>query len=288
MDRITIQNLEIFANHGMFQEETRLGQKFQISAELLLNLREAGLSDSIQKSIHYGEVCQYITSYLEEHTFQLIEAAAENLACELLLSIQPLEGISIEIKKPWAPIGLPIETVSVRMERAWHTVYLSAGSNLGDRESLIQDAVKELEQTSFFDRTGAIRNVALSGLIETKAYGKTDQPDFINGAIRLETIMDPSELLNRLHEIEQSAGRERVQRWGARTLDLDILFYDDLILEQTDLTVPHIDMKNRLFVLEPLMDLCPGKVHPVYRKTVSDLYAELSGKEFVNVQVTAR
>lgn len=282
MDRITIQNLEIFANHGVFQEETRLGQKFLISAELFLDLHHAGQTDNMQDSVHYGEVCHFITNYLEEHTFQLIEAAAENLARELLLQQPLLKGVMVEIKKPWAPIGLPIETVSVRIERAWHEVFLSVGANLGDKEATIRDAADALLKTEFSGHAGVIRNVTLSDLRETKSYGKTDQPDFLNGAIRFETILSPYELLERLHEIEAAAGRERKERWGARTLDLDIIFYDDLILYEHDLIIPHIDMKNRLFVLEPLMDLCPGKAHPVYHKTVSDLYAELSGEQFVN------
>lgn len=282
MDRITIQNLEIFANHGVFQEETRLGQKFLISAELFLDLHYAGQTDNMQDSVHYGEVCHFITNYLEEHTFQLIEAAAENLARELLLQQPLIKCVMVEIKKPWAPIGLPIETVSVRIEREWHEVFLSVGANLGDKEATIHDAVNALFKTTLSNHEGVIRCVTLSNLRETKAYGKTDQPDFLNGAIRFETILSPQELLERLHEIEAAAGRERKERWGARTLDLDILFYDDLIMNEADLIIPHIDMKNRLFVLEPLMELCPGKVHPVYNKTVSDLYAELSGKTFVN------
>ena len=282
MDRITIQNLEIFANHGVFQEETRLGQKFLISAELFLDLHHAGQTDNMQDSVHYGEVCHFITNYLEEHTFQLIEAAAENLARELLLKQPLVRRVMIELKKPWAPIGLPIETVSVRIERGWHEVFLSVGANLGDKEATIRAAVEALAQTTVFDHAGVIRNVTLSTLRETKAYGKTDQPDFLNGAIRFETILSPQELLERLHTIEAEAGRERKERWGARTLDLDILFYDDRIVNEPNLIIPHIDLKNRLFVLEPMMDLCPGKVHPVYHKTISDLYAELSGEQFVN------
>ena len=150
MDRITIQNLEIFANHGVFQEETRLGQKFLISAELFLDLHYAGQTDNMQDSVHYGEVCHFITNYLEEHTFQLIEAAAENLARELLLQQPLIKCVMVEIKKPWAPIGLPIETVSVRIEREWHEVFLSVGANLGDKEATIRDAVAEnLKNVSF-------------------------------------------------------------------------------------------------------------------------------------------
>ena len=101
MDKITIKNLEIFANHGVFPEENVLGQKFVVSAVLYTDIREAGKSDDLTKSIHYGEVSHQIKSYVENHTFQLLERVAEGLARELLLSVPRLEGIKLEIKKPW-------------------------------------------------------------------------------------------------------------------------------------------------------------------------------------------
>ena len=85
------------------------------------------------------------------------------------------------------------------------------------------------------------------------------------------TLYTPYELLNKLHDIENDNGRVRTIHWGPRTLDLDIVFYDDCVLEQSDLMIPHPDMENRMFVLEPLAQLCPGKVHPVLGKTVMNL-----------------
>ena len=130
MDRIKIQNLEVFGHHGVFSEETKLGQKFLVNATMYTNTRAAGYSDDLEKSINYGEVCHFITGYMQNHTFKLIEAVAEHMAQAMLMEYPLLQKLDLEIRKPWAPIGLPLENVSVEISRGWHTVYLSAGSNL--------------------------------------------------------------------------------------------------------------------------------------------------------------
>ncbi len=272
MDRIKIQNLEVFGHHGVFSEETKLGQKFLVNATLYTSIRAAGYSDDLDNSINYGEVCHFITRYMQNHTFKLIEAVAEHMAQALLMEYPLLKKIDLEIQKPWAPIGLPLENVSVEISRGWHTVYLSVGSNLGERQQFLRAAVGLLQECA------GIRNVKISKLVETAPYGYTDQPAFLNGAIELETLYTPQELLIGIHKIESDLGRERVIHWGPRTIDLDIVFYDDEIVAGSDLIIPHVDMQNRLFVLEPLNMLCPGKVHPVLHKTVAQLRQELISK----------
>ncbi len=269
MDRIKIQNLEVFGHHGVFSEETKLGQKFLVNATLYTSIRAAGYSDDLDNSINYGDVCHFITRYMQNHTFKLIEAVAEHMAQALLMEYPLLKKIDLEIQKPWAPIGLPLENVSVEICRGWHTVYLSIGSNLGERQQFLRAAVRLLQECA------GVRNVKVSKLVETAPYGYTDQPAFLNGAIELETLYTPQELLIGIHKIEADLGRERVIHWGPRTIDLDIIFYDDEIVAEPDLIIPHIDMQNRLFVLEPLNMLCPGKVHPVLHKTVAQLRQEL-------------
>ena len=134
MDKIQIKNLEIFANHGAFPEENKLGQKFVISATLYTSTRKAGKTDDLTASIHYGEVSQFITKFVREHTWKLLETVVEQLAEAMLLQIPHLEKVELEIKKPWAPVGLPLETVSVSIERGWHTAYIAMGSNMGDKK----------------------------------------------------------------------------------------------------------------------------------------------------------
>ena len=144
-DQIKITDLEVFANHGVFPEENALGQKFLVSAILYTDTRRAGLTDDLNASIHYGEVSAFIDRYLREHTFKLLEGAAEALAEELLLHTKGLEKILLEIKKPWAPVKLPLKTVSAEIELGWHTAYIALGSNMGDRESCLNNAVKALD-----------------------------------------------------------------------------------------------------------------------------------------------
>lgn len=268
-DKIKIQNLEVFANHGVFPEENVLGQKFVVSAELYTDTRKAGQTDELTASIHYGEVSAFIDRYLKEHTFQLLERVAESLAEELLMQTKGLQKIRLEIKKPWAPVALPLETVSVEIEREWHTAYIALGSNIGDSEAYLKEAIDKLDHLS----TSRVEKV--SSFLVTAPYGVTDQPDFLNGCLKLQTLLYPEELLRELNRIEQEAGRERIIHWGPRTLDLDIIFYDDLICEEDDLCIPHIEMHKRCFVLKPLEEIAPYKRHPVTGKTVREMLGEL-------------
>ena len=117
MDKITIRNLEIFANHGVFPEENALGQKFVFTITMHLSTRRAGRSDDLAASIHYGEVSHFVQRFVREHTWKLLETVAERLAEALLLEYPLMEGVDVEIQKPWAPIGLPLETVSVSINK---------------------------------------------------------------------------------------------------------------------------------------------------------------------------
>lgn len=271
-DQIKITDLEVFANHGVFPEENKLGQKFLVSAVLYTDTRKAGKTDDLTASIHYGEVSAFITKYMKEHTYQLLERVAETLAEEMLKSISGLCKIDLEIKKPWAPIGLPLKTVSVKISREWHTTYIALGSNIGDSETYLNEAVEKIGQIP----TCTVEKV--SSYLVTEPYGVTDQPDFLNACLKMRTLLYPEELLKELNQIEKEAGRERIIHWGPRTLDLDILLYDDIVLEEDDLCIPHVEMHKRSFVLEPLAEIAPYKRHPVYGKTVREMLEEIQAQ----------
>ena len=268
-DYISIKNLKVFAHHGVLPEETRDGQDFFIDARLYTGLREAGKSDNLDNTVDYGDVCIFINTFLSTNTYKLIESAAENLAEALLKKYTLLNAVDITIHKPSAPIPLDFKDVSVNIIRKWNEAYLGIGSNLGEKEVYIKAALCKLADAP------EIRNVRCSKLIETKPYGGVEQDDFLNGAVRIETLFSPEELLERLHQIENEAGRTREIHWGPRTLDLDILFYENIVMSTNTLTIPHPDMENRDFVLEPLMELCPYYVNRATNKTVKQMYGEL-------------
>ena len=264
-DCIIIENLNVFAYHGVYPEETRDGQNFYVNAILYTDTKKAGYSDELEDSTNYGDVCQEIHRFLTEHTYKLLEAAAEKLAEYLLQTFPLIQELTLEIRKPEAPIPLPFESVSVKIHRGWNRAFIALGSNIGDRQAYIGNALKHLGED------GNIRNIRVSTLIETKAYGGVEQEDFLNGVLECETLYSPERLLLRLQEEEQLAQRKREIHWGPRTLDLDVLFYEDEVWDKTHLTIPHPDMINRDFVLKPMVELAPNFVHPIYRCTMREL-----------------
>lgn len=269
MDKIRIQNLEVFAKHGVFPEENVLGQKFVLSATLYTSTRKAGLTDELEYSIHYGEVSHFMKKFVEEHTYKLLERVVEELAQELLLAFPLMKKIDLEISKPWAPIGLPLDTVTVSVSRGWHTAYIALGSNMGDKKAYLDEAVKRLSERK------DCKVVKVADYLETEPYGGVEQDNFLNSALELETLLSPEELLDALHVIEQEAKRERLIHWGPRTLDLDILLYDDLVLDTEDLHIPHIEMHKRDFVLIPMTQIAPYKRHPLKLATMEELLHQL-------------
>ena len=270
LDKIEIKELEVFANHGVYPEENILGQKFVISATLFTSTRQAGVTDELSASINYGEVSHMITDFTRKHTFKLLEALAENLAEMLLCTLEGLEMVTLKIEKPWAPVGLPLKTVSVEITRKWHTAYIAFGSNMGDKKQFIDNGIRGLSQTK------GCRIEAVSDYLITEPYGVLDQDEFLNGALKMRTLLTPEELLERLHQLEQEAKRERIIHWGPRTLDLDILFYDQEIIDSPTLHIPHTDLQNRTFVLIPMNQIAPYLRHPVLNQTISQLLDSLS------------
>lgn len=268
-DEIHIDKLEVFAHHGVYPEETRNGQTFYVNAVLYTDMGKAGASDELEHTVDYGAVCHFITKWMQDNTCKLLEAVAGRLSEALLLNYSQVSAVSLEIVKPFAPVRLPFEEISVKVYRSWHRAYIALGSNMGDRENFLSGAIEAMRNHPLIE----LRK--MSKWLVTKPYGGVEQEDFLNGAVEIETLLNPQQLLEALHEMENAAGRERVIHWGPRTLDLDILFYDKVMTESEDLVIPHPDMENRRFVLEPLAEIAPTFRHPVTGKSIMALLREL-------------
>jgi len=148
------------------------------------------------------------------------------------------------------------------------TVYLGLGSNLGDREANLREACRRLQ-------AGGVHLGPCSSLYDTEPWGMAEQPRFLNAACRGETALQPRELLRLAKQIERALGRREGPRYGPRPVDIDILLYNDLILQSTELTIPHPRLRERAFVLAPLAEIAPDLVVPGDGRTVRELLAAL-------------
>lgn len=269
MDVINIEGLVIHANHGVLEEENRLGQRFIISAKLYGELSAAKKSDNVDDTVNYAKVCDLIEKITQEKTYNLIEALAHTLAFSILEEFTLLDEVEITVKKPFAPIKQALDMISVTVSEKRHTVYLSLGSNIGEKEEYINAAIDRINKDNLTKVT------KIASFIETEPYGNVEQDSFINTALEVKTLRTPEGLLNLANEIEAGLGRERIIHWGPRTIDIDIILYDDIVLNSENLIIPHKEMHLREFVLEPLCELNPTVFHPILGCSVYSLYEEL-------------
>ena len=149
-----------------------------------------------------------------------------------------------------------------------HTAHIALGSNLGDKEENLRRALELLEEHG-------VEVVKVSTFICTEPYGVTDQPQFLNAVCQVRTSLEPLALLHTLLGIEQEMGRVRLRHWGERNIDLDLLLYEDVVMDTPELKLPHPDMQNRDFVLLPLAEIASEFIHPVLHKSIDELKENL-------------
>lgn len=273
MDKIYINNLEFIGFHGVFSEEKKLGQKFLVSLELTVDTREAGKTGDLTKSVHYGLVAQDVEKLFLEKSIDLIETCAENIAEMVLKKYELVKEVKVIVKKPWAPLQMHFENVAVEITRKWHRVYLSLGSNIGNKRKNLLEAIRKIGE---LENTEVVKS---STILETEPFGYLEQDNFLNACLEVTTLMTAQEFLKEILQIELDMGRVREIKWGPRIIDIDILFYDKEIIEEDNLAVPHPWICEREFVLDPLSEIAPNYIHPLEKKTITMLARKLKERE---------
>lgn len=269
MGKISISNLKVNATHGVLDEEKVVPQPFVFDCEIDYDFQKAADLDDLAYTLDYGKIMQDISDFCVSNSCDLIETLCYR-AAEMLMNKYPIESVSLSVKKPNAPVPLDFDSVSVSVTLKRSDVYLSLGSNLGDRQATLDFAIREL------GKNPAIKVLKISSPYENPPYGGAAQFPFINMAVKISTYLSPNALLEVIHSIEKSARRSRDIRWGDRTLDIDIIFYADLVTGDENLTIPHPDYQNRDFVLIPLNEIAPCVVCPQSHKRICQLVKEYS------------
>lgn len=264
---IKIEGITVFAKHGCFDFEKTNEQKFVVSLRLNADFGKAMRSDDLNFTVDYGVVTSIVVDTVKNNSFNLIEKLAYETAISVGKKYPVLDEIEITVSKPDAPIDAEFSNVSFSTTLKKHTAYLSLGSSDGDRSGYLDFATDELKNIG--------NVVAVSSKYATKPYGGVAVNEFLNSAVKIQTFYNPSELLELLHKIEEKAGRTRDIRWGDRTLDVDIIAYDDLVFETKKLTVPHADYFNREFVLIPLKEIEPSFVCPKTKRSIDEMLSAL-------------
>ena len=261
-DQIRLTGVRAFGHHGVLDHERRDGQEFLVDVVMTVDLRPAGSTDELARTVNYAEVAADVVEVVTGEPRDLIETVAEEIAARTLA--RPLvEAVEVTVHKPQAPVGVPFGDVEVVVRRERDVpVVVALGANLagadgsGPAETLAA-AVRRL------CRVRGLRDVRVSAPVGSAPVGGPEQPDYVNAVAVARTRLAPATLLAALHGIEARFGRTREVRWGARTLDLDLVQYGDpttgtdVRSDDPELLLPHPRAHERAFVLRPWADVDP-------------------------------
>lgn len=265
MSAIDIKGLEVTACHGVAPQEKTNPQPFFFDISIECDTSSAAKSDDVNDTVNYAEVCEIVTRFCKQNTFNLIERLAHGAAFTIVRKYAKISAAEVTVHKPQAPVGLPFSDISVTARAERNNVVLSLGSSEGDKKATLDGAIEELSSLD------GVKVLKVSDYIQTQPYGGAARNEFLNCAVLVECLISPRGLLNAIHQIEAKFGRKREVRWGDRTLDIDIIFFGNKVVAEEGLSIPHPDYANRDFVLSPLKQIVPGFVCPVTGKRVSDI-----------------
>ena len=250
MDQIMLKGLRLEGRLGITPEERVKPQAIEVDIVLSLDLKPAGATDRLDKTVDYSLVYQEVRSIVEKESFSLLEALAERIAGQVL-TLNRVVQVNITVKKLHPPIVGQYDYFAIHLqrERVQHRAYIGLGTNLGNREENLAKARRKLADIP----SSSIAR--FSSVYHTLPWGKTDQPEFLNQVASLDTCLSARELLQELLDIEKNMGRGQTERWGPRIIDLDLLLYGDQQFEEPDLVVPHPWLTKRAFILTPLLEI---------------------------------
>lgn len=269
MREIIIKDLRLYGYFGVLDFERTNGQNFIVNVTMQCDVSEDWVTDRLDTTVDYGAVATLCADFFERHRFKLLETATYSLCESILLTFDKVQEVTVEIRKPEAPINLDFDYVSVATTLKWEKVALSLGSNMNDRQAYLDLAIIKLKGAR------GCKNVCVSSMYETTPYGGVEQDDFLNCCVVMETYLSPKKLHALTSTIENDAGRERTIHWGPRTLDIDVILFGRQIIDTAQLRIPHSDMINREFVLEPLAEIAPYMINPVNNKSVVEMLYDL-------------
>ena len=268
LDKITLSRMEFEGHTGCFDFEKTNGQKFIVTIDIFIDRIKGCYTDELADTVAYDKVYEITKQIVTSDRGNLIECLAQKIADGVLEYDKRIDKVQVTVSKPEAPVKGIFETMEVTVTRCRKEfVILSLGSNLGDREANILAAEKALKELS------GTEGFKYASIYETEPVGLEEQPYFLNTCVGFYTDIEPFDLLDKIHVIENRLMRTRDVHWGPRTIDIDIIFYGDRVIMKPELTVPHPMWHLRSFVIVPLREIKDvGLDHPddkevtLYRK----------------------
>lgn len=266
LDRIRLLGLSATGHHGVLPEERRAGQVFRADVVVHLDTREAAATDDLTRTVNYAELAQEVVGVLSGEPVDLIETLAQRIA-DLALARPRVAAVDVVVHKPQAPVPVPFDDVQVAIHRRRGAepagrarqeevdVVLALGGNVGDVRTTLARAIADL------DAAPGLCVEKVSPLARTVAVGP-EQDDFLNAVLTARTTLRPRELLALTTAVEDAHGRRRQERWGPRTLDIDIIVMDAVTSSDPVLVLPHPRAHERAFVLLPWARIDPAAVLP--------------------------
>lgn len=280
-DRIEVRGIRAFGYHGVLPHEGEFGQEFIADVELRCDMGPAAADDDLRLTADYGAVARVVSDVITGERFQLIETLADRIAAALL-SQPSVSVVRVTIHKPHAPMPVGVADVAVtRVRRVPSRAFLGLGGNIGDTVARMRAALETLVGIP------GLAVSAVSPLYRTAAEGGVEQPDFINAVVELRTTLTPHELLAVCRRLEAESGRVRDQRWGPRTLDVDILAVQGQSVQEPDLQVPHPRATVRAFVVVPWADVAPDYQVVIPGPTMAQRAAEFADADVERLDTMA-